>query len=159
LTPTEPVLRCHFCDTGFVRNDRFFKPCRVTYHPRCFRIGAPFTSRLDDDKGLTIPIEVASYHGFICESCGVRATVDCELNRTAIDTACLMLEHATMVDIYNHWSVGTLKAYKSKHNVIKDFERDFALLVLQRPCFLCPPSSQSRPLMWAQERYSLYPAR
>jgi hypothetical protein len=70
-----------------------------------------------------------------------------------------MLERATIVDIYNHWSHGTLKAYKSKLNVIEDFEHDFDLLVLPRPSMQCPPHSDSRPLMWAQERYSLYPAQ
>jgi hypothetical protein len=39
-----------------------------------------------------------------------------------MDVALLMLERATIVDVYSHWSHGTMKVYKSKLNIIKDFE-------------------------------------
>jgi hypothetical protein len=136
-----------------------FRPCHVAYHPHCLRIGSPFTTRLEDDKGLFCVPETARYRGFICEACRVRSVLKRELQRTPSDVTLLMLERATIVDIYNHWSHGTLKAYKSKLNVIEDFERDFDLPVLPRPSMQCPPHSDSRPLMWAQERYSLYPAQ
>lgn len=140
-------------------NDTFFTPCHVSYHPQCLRIGVPFTSRLNDDKGLTVAAEAARYKGFICESCRVRAITGRALQRTANDVALLMLERATSVDIYNHWTEGTFKAYQSKHNVIRDFERDFNMPVIPRPDISHPPGLNSRPLMWAQERYALYPAR
>jgi hypothetical protein len=76
-----------------------------------------------------------------------------------VDTVLLMLERATLIDTFNHWSEGTMEAYKSKLNVIRDFERDFPIHALPRPTFTAPPLSASRPLMWAPERYSLYPAR
>jgi hypothetical protein len=70
-----------------------------------------------------------------------------------------MLERATLIETFNHWIKGRMKAYKSKLNVIQDFERDFPIHVLPCPTFTAPPLSASRPLIWAQERYSLYPAR
>jgi hypothetical protein len=101
----------------------------------------------------------ALYKGFICESCRVRSTTKRELQRTAGDVTLMMLERATRIDIYNHWSHGTLKAYKPKFNVLRDFEANFQLPTIPRPNLDAPPNSDSRPLMWAQERYSLYPAR
>jgi hypothetical protein len=76
--------------------------CHVSYHPRCLRIDVPFASRLDDNKGPTVAAEAAWYQGFICESCRVRAITGRALQRTANDVALLMLERATIVDIYNH---------------------------------------------------------
>jgi hypothetical protein len=70
-----------------------------------------------------------------------------------------MLERATTVDIYNHWSHGTMKTYKSKFRVLQAFEQDFRVSALPRPTLVRPPDSEARPIMWAQERYSLYPAR
>jgi hypothetical protein len=75
-----------------------------------------------------------------------------------MDVALLMLERATIIDVYNHWSHGTMKAYKSKLNVINDFEAAFNLHVIPRPTMTRPSDSDSSPLMWTQERYSLYPA-
>jgi hypothetical protein len=70
-----------------------------------------------------------------------------------------MLERATIIDTINHWSKGTMAAYKSKAKVLRDFEMDFGFSVLPRPQMTHPPDGLSRPLMWAQQRYSLYPAR
>jgi hypothetical protein len=70
-----------------------------------------------------------------------------------------MLERATIIDTANHWSKGTMAAYKSKANVLRAFESDFHFCVLPRPTLAHPPDGCSRPLMWAQQRYSLYPAR
>jgi hypothetical protein len=159
LKVDEPLFRCHFCDSGFVMKGCRFKPCLARYHPGCLRMGAPFTTRLDNDKGLLCPDAFALYRGFICENCRVRPVLGWELQRTPVDTALLMLERATLIDTFNHWSEGTIKVYKSKLNVIQDFERDFPIHVLPRPTFTAPPLSASRPLMWAQERYSLYPTR
>jgi hypothetical protein len=97
--------------------------------------------------------------GFICENCRVRSVLGRELQRTPVDTTLLMLEQATLIDtMFNHWTEGAMKAYKSKLNVIRDFERDFPINVLPCPTFTAPPLSASRPLMRAQERSLLYPA-
>jgi hypothetical protein len=159
LARDAPQFRCHFCDRGFLLAGRRYQPCHVRYHPKCLRIGAPFTSRLEGDKGLTCPPGAETWHGFICEACRVRACAHRELQRTAEDVATLMLERATIVDTFNHWSRGTLSTYKSKAKVLRDFETDFGYSVLPRPRMSHPPDGLSRPLMWAQQRYSLYPAR
>jgi hypothetical protein len=99
------------------------------------------------------------WKGFICESCRVRATLRRELQRTAGDVVLLMVKRATCIDMFNHWSEGTLKSYRSKFNVIKAFESDFNLRALPLPKIDHPPVGDARPLMWAQERYSLYPSR
>jgi hypothetical protein len=136
-----------------------YKPCHVRYHLDCLRIGAPFTSRLENDKGLVCPPGAEAWHGFICESCRVRACFHRELQRTAEDVVALMLERATIVDTANHWSRGTMRAYQSKARVLRKFESDFGITVLPQPSMAHPPDGLSRPLMWAQQRYALYPAR
>jgi hypothetical protein len=70
-----------------------------------------------------------------------------------------MLERATIVDTANHWSHGTMKAYQSKARVLHQFEADFRITVLPPPQMAHPPDGVARLLMWAQQRYSLYPAR
>jgi hypothetical protein len=70
-----------------------------------------------------------------------------------------MLERATIVDTANHWSRGTMKAYQSKARVLHQFEADFRVSLLPPPVMAHPPDGKSRLLMWAQQRYSLYPAR
>jgi hypothetical protein len=159
LNRKDTQFRCHFSDSGFTLEGRDYSPCHVGYHPACFCIGIPFTTRLDDDKGLKCSTLAAIWKGFICESCRVRAAVRRELQRTAQDVALLMIKRATIVDTFNHWSDGTLKAYRSKFNVIKDFEDDFRIPTLPHPHLAHPPVGDARPLMWAQERYSCYPAQ
>jgi hypothetical protein len=102
---------------------------------------------------------MALYQIFICEACRVRTICQRELQRTASDLALLMLEKTTIGDGYNHLSHGTMKAFKSKLNLMNNFKSDFKIPVIQRPHIDCPPASESRPLMWLQERYDLYPAR
>jgi hypothetical protein len=70
-----------------------------------------------------------------------------------------MLERARIVDTSNHWAYGTLQTYNSKFNVIRDFEAAFLVSVLPHTPLSHPPCGPSIRLMWAQERYSLYPAR
>jgi hypothetical protein len=63
-----------------------------------------------------------------------------------------------MIDTSNNWSKNTLKTYKSKFNILRDFERDLRVRVLP---FTPPTHTLNGPairLMWAQERYSLYPS-
>jgi hypothetical protein len=147
LMPTDPQFRYHFCDTGFSIGSQRLRPCRVSYHSHCLRIRAPFATRLDDNKGLSCPADAVLYKGFICESCRVHSTIVRELQRTAGDITLMMLERATLIDMYNHWSHGTLKAYKSKFNVLREFETDFQLSTIPQPHLDAPPNSDSRPLM------------
>jgi hypothetical protein len=70
----------------------------------------------------------------------------------------MMLERARLVDTSNKWSTGTLKAYQSKYNVIGAFERNFELSVLPVSRPRHPLDGSAIRLMWAQERYSLFPA-
>jgi hypothetical protein len=69
-----------------------------------------------------------------------------------------MLERARMVDTSNNWSKNTLKTYKSKFNILKDFERDLEVQALPFTPPAHPPNGPAIRHMWAQERYSLYPA-
>jgi hypothetical protein len=157
LTPGEPQFRRHFCDSGFWLGSQRFIPCRVSYYPHCLRVGVPFSTRLDDGKGLSCTPDVALYKGFICELCRVRSVIGRELQRTPVDVALLMLERATIIYIYNHWSHGTLKAYKSKLKVLNAFEQDFGVPTIPVPHMTAPPNAESRPLMWAQERVCTLP--
>jgi hypothetical protein len=70
-----------------------------------------------------------------------------------------MLERArSLVDTSNNWSKNTLKTYKSKFNILRDFERDLHVRVMPHLPPGHPPNGPAIRLMWAQERYSLYPA-
>jgi hypothetical protein len=70
----------------------------------------------------------------------------------------LLLERARLVDTANKWAKGTLKAYQSKYNIITNFVSGFGVPVLPTTQLDHPPNGPSIRLMWAQERYSLYPA-
>jgi hypothetical protein len=121
-------------------------------------MGTPFTTRLGNNKGLFCPPDLASQQQFICEACTVRSVQQSELGFTARETALLMLERARMIDTCNKWSKGTLKTYKSKFNILRDFERDLQVQVIPSTAPAYPPNGPAIRLMWAQERYSLYPA-
>jgi hypothetical protein len=75
-----------------------------------------------------------------------------------IPTSVGMLERARLVDTSNNWSKGTLRTYKSKFNVLRDFKRDLHVRVIP---FTPPTHASNGPaihLMWAQERHALYPS-
>jgi len=97
LARKAPQFRCHFSDIGFRLGDTTYAPCHVGYHPECLRIGAPFTTRLEQDRGLICPSLAVIWKGFICESCRVRSIYRRELQRTPEDVAALMLERATLI--------------------------------------------------------------
>jgi hypothetical protein len=139
--------------------DRLFRPCYTRYHPACLCIGLPFQSRLPGAKGLRFPTRTELWGQFVCEACTVRAVLFRELHCVAEDVVLLMLERARIVDTSNHWAYGTLQTYNSKFNVIRDFEAAFLVSVLPHTPLSHPPCGPSIRLMWAQERYSLYPAR
>jgi hypothetical protein len=69
-----------------------------------------------------------------------------------------MLERAQLIDLTNHWAKGTLKTYQSKFNILDEFLKDLQVPVLTPSNLAYPPNGVAIPLMWAQERYSLYPA-
>jgi hypothetical protein len=134
------------------------RPCCTRYHVGCIRIGVPFVTRLSNERGLFYPKDFVGQQQFICEACTVRSVRLEEIGFRAVDTVCLMLERARLVDTANKWSAGTLKAYQSKYNVIAEFERDFHIRVLPPTIPPYPPNGPAIHLMWAQERYSLYPS-
>jgi hypothetical protein len=70
-----------------------------------------------------------------------------------------MLERMRILDMLHKWAPGTLKTYQSKINIYRAFERDLGISNLTLTPLTRPPHGLSIPLMWAQERYSLYPAR
>jgi hypothetical protein len=70
----------------------------------------------------------------------------------------MMLDRARMVDFANHWAAGTIKTYQSKYRIMQDFERTFGVSVLHPTRLDSPPHGMAIVLMWAQERYSLYPS-
>jgi hypothetical protein len=161
LSLNNPQFQCQFCDSGFLLDDRSarLRPCRTRYHPSCFRIGLPFKTRLSKGVGLQCPPGTEQWGHFICEACTVRGVRKRELLRQAQDTVLLMLDRARLVDMAGHWASGTLKTYQSKWRVIRAFETDLDLTCLTHSPVLCPPHGPVIRLMWAQERYSLYPAR
>jgi hypothetical protein len=158
VTATEPQFKCQFCDTGFTYGDFHARQCHTRYHLGCIRIGTPFTTRLAKGEGLYCPHDLASQQQFICEACTVRSVLEAELGFTAEETVCLMLERARLVGTSNKWSKGTLRTYKSKFNVLRDFEKDLHVRVIPFSAPEYPPNGTAIRLMWAQERYSLYPS-
>jgi hypothetical protein len=158
LTALEPQFKCQFCDFGFSVQGFKARPCQTRYHIACIRIGTPFITRLSKGEGLFCPQDLASQQQFICEACTVRSVRLKELGFSPIDTVCLMLERARLVDTSNNWAKGTLRTYKSKFNVLLDFERNHHVRVIPATPPTHPPNGPAIQLMWAQERYALYPS-
>jgi hypothetical protein len=121
-------------------------------------MGAPFTTRLSKEEGLFCPKDFANQQQFICEACTVRSVIKTELGWGPHHTVLLMLERVHLVDTANRWAKGTLKTYQSKYNIITDFVAEFGVSVLPITKLGHPPNGPAIRLMWAQERYSLYPA-
>jgi hypothetical protein len=149
---------CRFCDSGFRTDAAWMRPCLTCYHPDCIRLGLPFTTRLPKHGGMDCPHDLAALTHYICEACLVRSVLGRELSRAPADLVLLMLERARFVDLTNHWARGTLRTYQSKFNVLRDFEASFNVPILTPSPLTRPPHSNAIKLMWAQERYSLYPS-
>jgi hypothetical protein len=158
LTEAEPQFKCQFCDTGFEVENFCARPCRTCYHIGCIQIGTPFTTRISNDAGLFCPQDLASQQQFICEACTVRSVLLEEIGFRPIYVVSMMLERARLVDTTNNWSKGALRTYKSKFNVLIDFKRDLKVRVVPYTHPSHPPNGPAIRLVWAQERYSLYPA-
>jgi hypothetical protein len=159
ISQQEPQFRCHFCDTGFVADNGIpIRPCRTRYHPGCIHLGLPFCTRLPKNRGMFCLPDLAALRHSVCEACMVRAVVNRDYSKRLIDLVLLMLERARLVDTTNHWSPGTIKTYQSKYRILQEFECTFKLSVLHSTRLKSPPHGAVICLMWAQERYSLYPA-
>ena len=154
-----PQLKCRFFDTGFTICTTSFKPCLNRYHTTCFKAGVPFPTRLKNNEGLRLPSSIKNWAHFICESCTVRAVLGRELHRSPQDTSLLMLERMRIIDLANHWAAGTTTTYNSKFTVIQEFERDYQVAVLSPTPLAAPPHGPAIRLMWAQERYCMFPSR
>jgi hypothetical protein len=155
----EVQFLCRFCDCGFEVSSFRACPCLTRYHSECISIGAPFTTHLMRSGGMTCPKDVAAYAHYICEACAVWSTLGRELAFRPADLVLLMLERAWFADLTNHWARGTLKTYQSKYKVIRDFGLDLDLPMLQLTALVRPPHGEAIKLMWAQERYSLFPSK
>jgi hypothetical protein len=107
---------------------------------------------------MTCPKDVAAYAHYICEACVVRSTLERELTSRCAGTVLLMIERARFVDLTSHWAPGTLKTYQSKYTVLREFGTDLAVPMLQSTILAQPPHGEAIKLMWAQERYSLFPS-
>jgi hypothetical protein len=88
----------------------------------------------------------------------MRAVTQREIAPTPLDMVYLLLERARLIDTANHWARGTMATYQSKFRIISDLEREMQLPVLQVTKLVAPPNGPAIRLMWAQERYSLYPS-
>ena len=102
------------------------------------------------DQCLLWPISPGS--SVICAPS--RSVLDRELTRRSPDLTLLALERMHMIDVMNSWSHGTHASYQSKLRVIRAFETQFGLPVLQNTPVPRPPSSPAIPLTWAQQYYS-----
>lgn len=160
MTTSEPQFICRFAAQGFPFSvpNSLATPCFTRYHLPCVTVGLPFKTRLKDDAGLSMP-PLTDYPGFICELCTTRSVLDRELSRGPSDLALLMLERMRLIDSINSLSRGTHKSYQSKMRVIRAFEGTFGVPVLRLSPVSQPPTSSAIPLMWAQQRYALQPAR
>ena len=101
---------------------------------------------------------LADFPGFICEACTVRAVTQRPLRAHSLDWTLLALERMRILDVINSWSLGTHQQYQSKMKVIRSFERQFAVPILQLTPLASPPVSAAIPLGWCQQLYSLRPS-
>ena len=159
LTNGQVALQCHFSRRSFPLKlqGAASLPCHTIYHEYCFKVTAPFCSRLTkDNKGLGLPRGFAAVLPvFICECCTVRAVLGRELWHHPRDDALLLLERMRQIDMAHNWAPSTVIQYKGKLAAIRRFEQAFRFQVLRTPLLTTPPVSDSIPLMWAQQHYSL----
>ena len=157
FTKRAPAVHCcHFRRSGFPfeNSELHARPCGVSYHARCVRVGEPFRTRLADSKGLTLPHQVPMPH-FVCEACQVRAELGRELNLLVPDRCLLMLERMRMIDNLNFWAKTTVKKYGSSLRYLHRFGHQFGVHPLQPSPLQAPPRSPAVSLQWALLYYSL----
>jgi hypothetical protein len=68
-----------------------------------------------------------------------------------------MLERIRLIDMGHNWSTGTHSQYQGKLGILRQFESEFGVRVLQATHLSKPPSPPAIPIMWAQQHYSLRP--
>lgn len=146
---------CDFLSRGFPFTDgRWAQPCGTVYHVKCIRAGAPFRTRLPNDRGLSFPANVPIPH-FICECCQVRALVDRELDATPRDQALMMLERMRMIDVVSNWRQSTLGQYAPTLRKLVDFEEWSGIPTLKPTWLEKPPTGPIYGLMYAQLKSTL----
>ena len=128
--------------------------CGVSYHTECIRVGAPFTTRLPNGRGLSYPRKVPIPH-FICECCQVRGLLQRELLRTGRDTTLLMLERMRMIDVVGNWKYSTLAQYAPALRNLQTFERWSGIPTLTPTRLERPPVSPFFGLAYAQIRNTI----
>jgi hypothetical protein len=120
-----PVM-CNFGQGGFPFEDgSSARPCGTRYHNGCFQLGAPFTSRLKDRRGLQFPRHLRRLETFICEACTARAVFQRELWYKGKALSLLTLERARLIDMINSWSDGTRTRYQSHLKYVSAFQDEF----------------------------------
>ena len=158
ISGREDYLPCHFSSIGFPLGGGRSIPCGVSYHPRCFRAGLPFTSRKHQGAGLSLP-KTSGWPCFVCELCTVRAVLDRELGHPR-DTWLLRLERVRILDSLHNWSSGTTRQYQSKLRQLHQFERNHPGLNILVPAdFDRPARGPEIGLMWAMLQASVQPLR
>ena len=128
-------------------------PCWGAYHSSCITVGAPFTTRRNNNAGLVFP-NVEFWPNFVCEVCTVRSVLGRELTSPG-DQQLLVLERIRMIDIACSWSSSTHTNYQSQLRHIRRFERKHGLTVLHTPKLLRPSSAAIIPMQWYMESHSL----
>ena len=149
---------CAFALSGFKPEGSEFPVmgCGSWYHPRCFHVGAPFTTRNPNEAGLGFPrgAEAGMFPNFICEACQVRAVVGRELTHDT-DLDLLAYERMRLVDSMNTLAESTLKNYKYPIRRVKRFAARHGIKVLQPTPISRPPGGPTIPLIWSQYEHSL----
>jgi hypothetical protein len=146
---------CDFRMRGFpLGKQGWAVPCGVSYHVDCIRVGAPFTTRLQNDKGLVCPGGVTLPH-FVCEPCQVREVLQRELAAVETDTELLLMERVRLIDSLSWWQTSTMKQYGGHLKFLERFGQRYGALALRPTPLAKPPNSPGYALMWAQLLYSL----
>ena len=145
------MLQCHFSRRVFPLDWGWSIPCRTNYHAGCFRLGAPFYTRLANNGGLFLTKAMGAVLPlFICECCTVRQVLGRELTYTPRDFGLLAMERMRLIDMIHNWAPSTLNNYKGRLKIIQDFGQQYRCPVLLTPTLVAPPVSKAIPLMWAQ---------
>ena len=143
---------CIFSRSGFPHPFRA-RPCAVSYHETCIRVGHPCRSRLKGGAGLSFPLRF-QFPSFICESCTVRAMLGRELNGSNEDRLLLCLERIRILDLANAWTTSTLDNYRPYLTRMYRFEARFGVQILVPTPLLSPPTSPCIALAWCQQQYA-----
>jgi hypothetical protein len=139
-----PSLGFPFSDSVQARN------CNTSYHPRCIRVGALFTTRRYKGARLVFP-DVRDWPHFICEACIVRSVFYRELHGRRL----MCFERMRILDMVHSFSRATHKQYQQELRVARKFEGHFEVPILRSSCPARPPSGPEVSLMWTQEQYSI----